>query len=182
MPPTPSDRYTTTAIRLHWLLALLLIAQVAFGYYLGEVPRGTPARTIYVNMHKTTGLIFGLLILYRLYWRLTHRAPPLPDRVPALQQKIAGLTHVGLYLCMLVLPISGYVASNYSKFGVKLFNSWTLPPWGPDDKAIYGLLNTTHKTAAIVFVVLVVVHVLGAVKHLLARDTDLLRRMLPGLR
>ncbi|HEX2331891.1 MAG TPA: hypothetical protein VHI32_01835 [Burkholderiales bacterium] len=54
--------------------------------YLQDVPRGTPARTVYVNLHKSTGLTIGLFILLRLYWRLTHKAPPLPVTLPAWER------------------------------------------------------------------------------------------------
>src|SRR5712691_11638014 len=77
---TSPDRYTGVAIALHWLLAALVLGQIAFGWYLQEVPRGTPARTVYVNLHKSTGLTVGVLILFRLYWRLTHKAPIEPEQ------------------------------------------------------------------------------------------------------
>ena len=68
-----TDRYTGVAIALHWLIAALILGQIAFGWYLQKVPRKTPERTVYVNLHKSTGLTLGLLILVRVGWRLTHR-------------------------------------------------------------------------------------------------------------
>ena len=56
-----SERYTGVAKALHWLLAALIFGQIAFGWYLQSVPRKTPARTVYVNLHKSTGLTLGLL-------------------------------------------------------------------------------------------------------------------------
>ena len=82
-------RYTGVAIALHWLIAALIVAQIAFGWYLQSVPRKTPDRTIYVNLHKSTGLTIGLLILLRLAWRFTHKAPPLPASIPAWQRTAA---------------------------------------------------------------------------------------------
>ena len=64
------ERYTRTAMVLHWLIALAVLAQIAFGWYLQQVPRRTPDRTIYVNYHKSTGMLIGLLILLRIAWRL----------------------------------------------------------------------------------------------------------------
>ena len=82
-------RYTRVAIGLHWVLAALVFGQIAFGWYLKSVPRKTPDRTVYVNLHKSTGLTLALLILVRLGWRLTHRAPPLPATLPAWQRTAA---------------------------------------------------------------------------------------------
>lgn len=174
-----SERYTSTAIVLHWLLVIALLAQIGFGWFLNDVPRGTPARTIYVNLHKSTGMIIGLIILLRLYWRATHPAPPLPVSMPAWERMAAHWSHVLLYVCMVVMPLSGYVASNFSKFGVNFFNSVKLPPWGVDNEAIYGFFNTTHVITSFIFVTLIVLHVLAALRHLFKRD-GVFSRMWPG--
>jgi cytochrome b561 len=170
------SRYTNTAVVLHWLLVAALLAQIAFGWFLNDVPRGTPARTIYVNLHKSTGMIIGLIILVRLYWRATHPAPALPSSMPAWERHAAKWSHVLLYVCMIVMPVSGYVGSNFSKYGVNFFNSIKLPPWGVDDAAIYGALNTTHVVTSYVFVTLISLHVLAALRHAFRRD-GVFRRM-----
>src|SRR5205823_5868330 len=124
-------RYTSVAILLHWLIALLLLGQFGFGLFLEDIPRGTPARGYYVNLHKSTGIVIGLLILARIAWRLTHKPPPLPAGMPAWQKLVARLSHAVLYLCMLALPLSGYLASNFSKHSVKFFNTVHWQAWGP---------------------------------------------------
>jgi cytochrome b561 len=163
-------RYTNTAIVLHWLLVVALFAQIGFGWFLEEVPRGTPARTIYVNLHKSTGMILGVIILLRLYWRLTHPAPVLPLSMPSWERVAAKWSHVLLYVCMIVMPVSGYVASNFSKYGVNFFNSIKLPPWGAEDAAIYAVFNTTHVVTSVIFVTLIAVHALAALRHLFKND------------
>jgi cytochrome b561 len=169
-------RYTRTAVVLHWLVALLLIGQFAFGWWLDEVPRNTPARGFWINQHKSTGLVIGLLILVRIVWRLRH-APPPPVPMPAWQRRAAGVSHLALYVCMAVMPLSGYLASNFSKHGIKLFNTVALAPWGPDSKVVYAMLNQTHKATAVVLVVLVAVHLRAVVKHQLADRDNFLGRM-----
>ena len=170
-----SERYTGVAKALHWLVAALIFGQIAFGWYLQSVPRKTPARTVYVNLHKSTGLTLGLLVLVRLGWRLSHKAPPLPASVPAWERAAARASHVGLYTCMLVMPAAGYLASNFSKFGVNLFNAMLLPPWGVDDRRLYALFNTTHVVTSYVFVGLIALHVLAALRHLYLRDSVFIR-------
>jgi cytochrome b561 len=173
------DRYGSVAVALHWLTAVLLFAQIAFGWFLEEIPRGTPMRGFYVNLHKSTGLTIALLIVLRLGWRLTHPAPPLPSFVPAWERVASRVNHLGLYICMLVMPSSGYIASNFSKYGVKLFNVILLPPWGIDDKRIYAVFNTTHVATSYLFVGLIALHVFAAVRHAFRRD-GVIARMLPS--
>lgn len=177
--PRSTPRYSGTAIALHWLVALLLLGQFAFGLTLEDIPRGTPERGYYVNLHKSIGVLIGLLIVLRLGWRLTHRAPPLPDSTPLWQQRAARFSHVALYLCMLALPLSGYLASNFSKHGIKFFNLARWAPWGPDDKTLYAVFNQIHHLAAALLALLVAVHVLAVAKHMLVERDGLLLRMWP---
>lgn len=172
-------RYNTTAIALHWLIALLLLGQFAFGLVLGDIPRGTPERGLYVNLHKSTGIVIGLLIVLRIAWRLSHTPPALPDTMPPWQRKAARFSHAMLYLCMLMLPLSGYLASNFSKYGIKFFNLVHMPPWGPDDRTLYTLFNQTHHFAALLLALFVALHVLAVAKHMLIDRDGLLWRMWP---
>jgi cytochrome b561 len=174
------DRYSRTAVVLHWVIALAVLGQIAFGWYLQLIPRLTPERTIYVNLHKSTGLVIGALILVRLAWRLSHRPPPLPASMPAWERRAALVSHALLYACMLVMPIAGYTASNFSKFGVKFFNAVLLPPWGVDDRSIYAFFNGLHVATSYVFVCLIAIHVAAAIKHLLFPRHGVFRRMLPS--
>ena len=173
------ERYTRTAMALHWLLAAAILGQIAFGWYLQRVPRKTPDRTVYVNFHKSTGMLIGLLIAARLAWRLTHRPPALPASMPAWERRAARANHVLLYGCMIVMPVAGYVASNFSKFGVKFFNAVTLPPWGLDDRGVYAFFNGLHVATSYLFVALIALHIAAAIKHALAPRHGVVRRMLP---
>jgi cytochrome b561 len=178
-PPNVPDRYGRAAIALHWLIAVLIFAQIAFGWFLEQIPRGAPMRGFYVNLHKSTGLTIALLIVFRLVWRLTHMPPQLPSFVPAWERVASRVNHLALYACMLVMPSSGYVASNFSKYGVKLFNVILLPPWGIDDKRIYAVFNGLHVATSYLLVGLIALHVCAAVRHAFRRD-GVLARMLPS--
>src|SRR5262249_5645230 len=157
--------YTRTAVVLHWLIAALLLGQIAFGWFLESVPRGTPMRGFYVNRTKSPGLTLALLILVRIAWRLMNSPPPLPSFVPSWERLAARWSHVALYVCMLGMPLSGYIASNFSKYGVKFFNAVMLPPWGVEDARVYAIFNTTHVVLSYLFVTLIVVHILAALRH-----------------
>lgn len=170
------QQFTRTAIVLHWLVALLLVGQFAFGWLLDTIPRNTPARGWWINQHKSVGLVIGLLIVLRIFWRLRHAPPPaLP--MPGWQRRAASASHLALYACMVLMPLSGYLASNFSKHGIKLFNAVRLAPWGADDKLLYAVFNQTHKVSAVLLAVLVGVHLLAVAKHVLIDRDVLLSRM-----
>jgi cytochrome b561 len=176
---SPAPRYTRVAKVLHWLLVALVFGQIVFGWFVRTVERGTPDRSLFVNLHKSTGITIGLVILFRLYWRFTHRPPPLPAAIAAWERLSARASHIALYACMLIMPVSGYLASNFSKYGIKYFNVVALPPWGIDDKQIYAVFNTTHVATSYVFVALIAIHMAAALTHLLRRD-GIFERMWPG--
>ncbi len=176
-----ATRYTWQAMLLHWLLAVLVIGMLSLGFWLGDVPRDTPGRDFYVNLHRSFGVLALLLVLLRLGWRATHRPPPFPSTMPRWQMLAASLTHGLLYLCILLQPLSGYLASAFSKNGVKFFGM-PLPQWAWDDKPVRSFFAEVHGVVAVALVVLIAIHVLAALKHLLLDRDQVFQRMLPGRR
>lgn len=169
MPGTPGTeallRYTRVAVLLHWLIALALFGQIAFGFLLDDIaPRDTPARSAVVNLHKSFGIVLGVLIIARLAWRLSHAPPPWPASMAIGTRRAARAVHIALYVCMVVMPLSGYVGSNFNRFGITFFGfQW--PPWGPPLPAVYDFLGLVHGVTAFVLCTLIVGHVLAALKH-----------------
>lgn len=173
--------YTRTAIVLHWLIAVAILGQILLGWYVDEIPRGTPARAWWVNLHKSIGLTLGLCIVLRLAWRWLHAPPQLPLAIPQWERLAARISHRALYACMLIMPVTGYIASNFSKYGVKYFNVVLLPPWGVDDQRVYAVFNGAHVVTSYIFVALIAVHVFAALRHAVRRD-GVVRRMWPAQR
>jgi cytochrome b561 len=172
-------RYDRVAIALHWLIGLALLAQIGFGFLLDDIaPRGTPARAATINLHKSFGIVLAVLIVLRLLWRQRHTPPAWPAVMSPAQQRAATFGHRALYACMLLMPLSGYIASNFSKHGVKFFGA-VLKPWGPDLPQVYNVFNTIHVTTAVVFTALIVGHVAIALKHALVDRDGVFSRILP---
>lgn len=175
-----APKYTRAAVALHWLVAIMILGMIALGLYLRFfVPRDTPPRTWWTNLHKSLGIIVACFIFARLAWRLRHRPPPLPRTVPQWQVIGARWSHTLLYVCMVVQPVSGYVASNFSKWGIKFFNHWHLPPWGWESHTIYTILNDIHIVNGWLLLALIAIHVAAALMHAGMRDR-VFERMLPS--
>jgi cytochrome b561 len=173
------SRYTWQAIALHWLLAVLIIGMLLLGFSLEDIPRNTPARGFYVNLHKSFGVLVLALALLRLAWRATHKAPPLPAGTPRWQVLAAGWSHRLLYVLMLTQALSGYLASSFGKYGVKFFGI-PLPQWAWESKAVQSFFGSIHGVVAVALAVLVAVHVAAALKHLLVDRDGVFQRMWPG--
>jgi len=179
-PATPAlPRYDRVAIWLHWGIGVLLLAEIAFGLLLDEIaPRGTPARAGVINLHKSFGIVLGVLIVVRIVWRLGHAPPPWPATMSARRQRAANLGHVALYVCMVVAPLAGYLGSNFSKHGVR-FLGVAIPPWGPDWPAAYSFLVALHDASAYLLLVLTIGHVAMALKHALIERDGIFARIAP---
>jgi cytochrome b561 len=103
--------------------------------------------------------------------------------MPAWERAAARLTHAGLYLLLLVLPLTGWVMASVSPLGIPtvVFGLFTLPnPFQPS-ATLEAALKLVHGLLALALAMLVALHVGGALRHHLVRRDDVLRRMLPGV-
>lgn len=177
-----STRYDRVQIILHWLVALVLFFMIGLGLYMVELPKQSelPAgeesvRAFYFLMHKSMGLTVAMLIIFRVAWRLTHKAPPLPDSISKWQQRAAGLVHGAIYLLMLAMPLSGYLQSMFSKYDTKFWGV-VLPRLAEADNVARGQFTDLHKILAFLLIALILIHFAAAIKHRLA-GLDIFERM-----
>ena len=176
LPTAP--RYTTTAIALHWLLAVMILASLAVGLTMTGMPF-SPLRLKLYNWHKWAGVSILLLSAVRLWWRLTHR-PPIALAMPAWQARAAQAAHAALYVLFFAVPLAGWAYSSAAGFPIVLFGVLPLPDFVPVSRALAGTLKLVHTTLAWTLGVVVALHVAGALKHQFHLRDGLLRRMLPG--
>lgn len=180
-PPVAADRYSVPAIVLHWLMAALLLAQIAIGLYMVGLPKRTPAVAYYYNLHKSLGLLAFMLVLVRLWWRRRAPAPRgIGLHLSALQQKAAQVSHRLLYACMVMIPLFGYLASSFGKHPVRFFG-YVLPQLGWDSPLLQAFFRQFHAALAWLLCALIAVHLLAVVRHLLTSGTLVLQRMLPRI-
>ena len=181
-----SDRYTRTAIALHWAIALLVIFQFAWGWWMQGIPKQPVGpRVDAFNLHKSIGMTILALMVVRILWRLSHPPPPLVD-LPRWQARLARATHALLYVALVAQPLVGYLGSEFSGFPVRFFGL-TLPSWAAKNAALKDLMSTVHLTISWVIAATVTLHVAAALKHALIDRNRLLARMgigaaLPGNR
>jgi len=170
------DRYTRTAIALHWLIAVAVIVQFCWGWWMQGVPK-QPAgmRADAFNLHKSVGMTILMLMSVRLLWRWGHPPPAFPA-MPKWQAALAHVVHATLYAVLLLHPLSGYLGSVFSGYPVKLFGM-TLPAWGHNDPALKNFFSASHFVTSWVLLAAVTLHVAGALKHALVDRDGLLARM-----
>ncbi|CAN0618596.1 superoxide oxidase [Burkholderia multivorans] len=177
--PAEPVRYTQPAIALHWLIALLIVCAFALGWVMTDIPGFTPAKLKYYSWHKWLGVTVFALAIVRVLWRATHRPPPLPDDMPALQRLGAHGVHVLLYALMFAIPVTGYLYSSASNIPVVYLGIVPLPRLIDPDPVLKETLKTLHVSLNYVLLTLVGLHMVAAVKHHVLDRDGTLSRMLP---
>ena len=172
-------RYTKTAILLHWLIALLIIASFALGVTMTDIPGITPSKLKYFSWHKWLGVTVLGLACVRLLWRLTHLPPPYPPRMSDWLKSAATALHMLLYVLLFAVPVSGYFYSLAAGVPVVYLGLIPLPVLMGPDPALKPLLKTFHYFLNMLLLGSVGLHALAALKHQFIERDDVLKRMLP---
>lgn len=176
-------RYSTVAIVLHWLLALVILVMFGVGIYMTDLPF-SPQRLKLYNWHKWAGVTFLALTALRLLWRVTHRPPALPVAItrtmPGWQHRVYHATHHLLYLLFFAVPLVGWAYSSAAGFPIVWFGQLPLPDLLPVNKELAELIKPVHKLLALALIALAGLHIAAAIKHQLVNRDGLLGRMVPG--
>lgn len=167
-------RYNNGAVLLHWLTALIVVAQVIVGFTFANMERG-PAQGDMFTLHKTLGATILLLALIRLAWRIAHPPPPFPIELPRWERIASVWTHRAFYLLLILLPLTGLIAvsggaSAEGKFSTPLLGGLSLPLIPGISEKTGDLSGDVHILLVLVTLALLVLHVAAAIKHQLQRN------------
>ena len=169
------QRYTRTAIALHWLMALLIFSAFPLGVYMNDLPL-SPTKLQLFSYHKWLGVTILLAAAARLAWRVTHPAPAMLD-MPRWQHIAAHAIHHLLYVLLFAIPLSGWLMSSAKGFQTVWFGVLPLPDLVGKNKELGDLLRDVHEVLNFGLLLLVGAHVAGALKHHFIERDDTLRRM-----
>jgi cytochrome b561 len=183
------DRYSAVAIALHWTIALLILGNIGIAWYFNTL-HGM-AKLPMIALHQSLGLSVLVLSVARLAWRLAV-PPPLPAYVRGWERWLAIAVHVGFYVIMIGLPLTGWAMRSASPLHhilpIKLFAlAW--PAIGPlaslpadQAKSAEQLFEAAHGLLGKLAYALIVLHAAGALKHQFISRDDVVARMIPFLK
>ena len=171
--------YDAVSRSFHWLVAALVAAQITIALVLPAALPESAEETI-AAWHLAVGSTVLLVMLPRLAWRLTHPMPPAPADLPPALRGLARGTHWAFYVVLIVLPLLGWTAANAYGATPRLLGLVPLPRLVAPDKPFAEAVGAAHKTVALLLVVLIALHVSGALYHALVKRDGVVRRMLPG--
>lgn len=218
--PSP-DRYSSTAIWLHWMIAVPIIFNLSIGFFMEDFP--IPLRFIVIGAHISAGITVLILTVCRIIWRILHRPPALSSTLRRWERNLAHMTHFCIYIMMVILPLSGWalISANPPKGSVVAqeqtrrfeeakragvegrapFASGTARIWwiaplpaiapianiGADFSGVerqhrlHELLADGHTLGGISMILLLLLHLAGALKHQFIDKENQLARMGLGI-
>ncbi|HEY1841133.1 MAG TPA: cytochrome b/b6 domain-containing protein [Mycobacterium sp.] len=174
MTATEPGRFTRLSRVLHWLTAVLVFAALFIGFVMvNSVGRYAGL----VAMHKTLGVVILLVVLLRVINRLTHRPPPLPAAVGALERKAVLLSELSLYALLVLQPLLGWAMVSAAGGPVAVFGALRLPRIAPFDAQLFWFLRQAHSVVAYALMAAIAAHISAVLLHTLTLRDRMLERM-----
>jgi len=165
-------QYSKRMVIVHWLTLALLVGAWFLGDCLDESRHEGSATIAGYVLHSLLGAAVLLLAVLRLAFRKKDGVPPAMGDTP--MDKVAKGIHHLLYAVLFLLPVSGMLTVLNSDVSNAIFSGdATLLP----QKFTGVFAHEAHEILVTVLIVLVVIHLLGALKHQFIMKDGLLERM-----
>ncbi|WP_417266881.1 cytochrome b/b6 domain-containing protein [Celeribacter baekdonensis] len=177
-------RYGLIARLFHWVIALLILTDLALGLIGENIPRTAETvetlKTLY-SVHKTIGVSVLFLAILRILWALTQTRPVPVHPERRAEMLLAEIIHWALYGAIIVMPLSGWVIhSAESGFAPILWPFGQNLPFVVKSEALAHTAGAVHGLSALVIYLSVGLHIAGALKHAVIERDGVLGRMIKG--
>ena len=171
-----SVRYSIISILFHWSVAALVIFLAVQGALIDDMPRETKAW--WVNLHSAIGIATTILLLARIFWRIGHKPPPLPEGTAPWVERASHIAHWLLYALMVIVSVSGLINIFARGRGVD-FGAFAIPQLMPSTRSVIRPADESHAILAYVLMGIAAVHILAAAWHQFWLKDHLMLRMMP---
>lgn len=168
------ERYSPTAVALHWTTALVIAAMLGAGLWMTGQPAASPGRLLATQAHVLGGFLVPALMLARLFG-LLQEEPVSPLPLSKLVRAGARAVHGLLYLALFALAASGALLLTLGEG----LGAWLVGQLDHAPSLGGSPARTAHEALARVYLLLLVVHVGGVVFQHVRRGGVLQRMGLP---
>ncbi|MEM9724317.1 MAG: cytochrome b [Pseudomonadota bacterium] len=168
--------YTVMQKALHWLIGVAIMADLFIAQKFGG-PMEEWDRFESRSDHASIGTVVAVLFVARMYLRLKHGAPPLPDDMTPWQRLLAHLAHWALYAAIAVLILTGMLSAVFANSSVEAFGVFAYGD-GVGNIDVYSVTRLVHELTTKTIIALIVLHILAALYHLIIVRDGVTERML----
>jgi cytochrome b561 len=178
-------RYSVLQRLLHWVIALMIFGLLAMGFTFWGLGYGgvkdlfgdSLTNTLYMS-HKSFGILLFFLVVLRLL--LFRFSPPPAYETPlsGFERAVSVTVHALLYVLMIAIPVLGWLATATGGFPVQFF-AWSQPGLDPANQDLGKQLFLAHGIGGVALLVILLLHIGGAIKHARRKDGVVKRMTLP---
>jgi cytochrome b561 len=163
---------------LHWIGAAIILVLLVHGWWMTHMtPR--PDRVANYAWHAALGYDLLALIVLRIVWRWLNAVPELPADLKSWERLAAHVGHISLYVLMFVVALTGWmVATTFRVPMTKDLLGIEVPPIVTAvDRSVRQWIEESHMVLAYLLAAVVLIHLIGALRHHIIKRNDVLRRM-----
>jgi cytochrome b561 len=139
-------------------------------------PNSDPAKLVHLRGHMIVGMVIFVLMLIRVVVRWRTVKPAAPSSNSALENRLAGIVHFGLYALVFILLGSGIAMSVMTQLPLVVFQGQGSLPESFNHLAP----RAVHGIAATLLMLAIAAHIGAVLVHVFIKKDGLLKRM--GLR
>lgn len=160
-----TDHYGLVAISLHWLMALAIFGMFGLGLWMTGLTYYDRWYNLGPWWHKGIGVLLFAALALRLIWRWSNPGPqPISTHKP-WERIAAGAAHVGLYLLLFAVMLSGYLISTADGRALEVFDWFAIPATIHSLTDQADIAGVVHLWLASGVIGLATIHALAALKH-----------------
>ncbi len=179
------NSYGFASRTLHWMTVLVIFS----AFPLGVLANGQDLTTddgigrafLLFSLHKTTGVLAFVLGITRLFWTISQPKPAPIHSERRVENFAAGTVHWMLTIALIVVPLAGWVShSATSELAPIWWPFFQSLPFVPVDNELAERSAAIHWLFTKVFLAAVILHIAGALKHLVIDRDKVFVRMWRG--
>ncbi len=146
---------------IHWIMALIIAVMLIFGQrFGGELPDAD--RIFSLKGHASLGAIVVVLLIVRLFLRLTGRSGRPQHDINPLQDMASKVVQLGIYILLVYLPVTGFLTARVHALPVQPFGAASI---SLSDPARFEMLRPWHEYGTKALILLLVLHIGAALLH-----------------
>lgn len=168
-----AESYTRSQKILHWVLAFLVLFWLLVSGQFAEGAEGE-AKGFILMFHSGGALIISALMFWRYRKRRANTVVPMAT-LKTWEQVWSKRIHVSFYVLIAVMAISGIVQGMFFDQAVRVFGVVNITL--AYNEGIQSVFNLIHDITSKLFLSLIAVHVLAALKHQFVDKQAFLKRM-----
>lgn len=173
-----NEKYNLLMRTNHWVVAIIVIALVLIGLYLTYLmDTENPNFIKLIHLHKSFGIVIGVLMFLRLGTRIVSKVPSYPSNISRWEINTAFYAYMAIYALLFLMVISGYVMSVAGGHGVSFFG-YDLPNLISLNIPLSKAFRLIHKLTAFGLIALLILHVGAVIKHYFVDKINLLNRII----